>query len=454
MKASKSFQFTSRALAALRPKAERYEVRGGAGLRLRVYPTGSKSLRWQGPPCRDVRCKGGRVHRHFFVLGNFDSKNLTGLADALKRLEELRTDEGHRLAVEALLGRGGGAPTSTPSGLKGSGAATSKPSGSTVAELAETFYSTVLVNRRKRPEIAKDVLDRDIAESIGSVLLADLTPDVCAKPVQAAVARGSPAHAVRVLQVLKQFTRWAVGMQHLARDPAVGLDAENLGAVIGQRDRFLTLAEVEKVLHGLDRAPLEESTRIAARVLLASGLRTVELLTLEWRDVDLEAATVSVRVENLKLGLKATRQRKGAPYVQPLNTYAVRLLKRQHKVTGALPFVFASWGESGRMTDRILSHAFRRMREEDAKLAKLAPFSPHDFRRTLATWASDTFDPMLAQQLLGHSVGGIVRSRVASTYDLGQGLDRKRAALDAWGSVLEGLDKPAKRQTAKVVAIR
>ena len=40
----KTTEFSARGLAALKPRAERFEVKGGGGLKLRVYPSGQRVL--------------------------------------------------------------------------------------------------------------------------------------------------------------------------------------------------------------------------------------------------------------------------------------------------------------------------------------------------------------------------------------------------------------------------
>ena len=127
----------------------------------------------------------------------------------------------------------------------------------TVRELADKFYTEVILNRRKVPEAALDILDRDIKGAIGNVRLSALTPDVVAKPTRAAVARGAKGHAVKVLGLTKQLLTWGAALEHLKRNPAEMLDAENMGAVIGQRDRTLSTEEVGEVLAGLGRASIE-----------------------------------------------------------------------------------------------------------------------------------------------------------------------------------------------------
>ncbi len=58
-----------------------------------------------------------------------------------------------------------------------------------MGQLCERFHREVLTVRQKRPEIALDVLDRDVKPTIGDVPLSQVTPDIASRPVQAAVAR-------------------------------------------------------------------------------------------------------------------------------------------------------------------------------------------------------------------------------------------------------------------------
>ena len=124
-------------------------------------------------------------------------------------------------------------------------------------------------------------------------------------------------------------------------------------------------------------------------VLLAinTGLRRGEPLQLNWDDVDLERAIVTVRGECAKSG--KTRH-------VPLNTEAVRVL-REWRPVDRRGLVFPS--EDGeQMND--LKTAWLRI----AKLAKLRAFRFHDLRHTFASkLVQRGVDLNTVRELLGHS---------------------------------------------------
>jgi integrase len=227
------------------------------------------------------------------------------------------------------------------------------------------------------------------------------------------------------------------------------IDRDDLGVVEEVRERLLTADELALLLQALPDAPLEPLTRIGLQLILLTGLRTQEVRTLRWADVDTEAKVLRIRVENQKLTLKAARKAK--PYAQPLSPVALALLENAKTFSGKSEWVFPSVGKkSPCYTEKAFRRALSRTVEENAKLSKLETFAPHDFRTALATWASPLFGPILADQLLGHSLKSTMRSSVAHRYNLDDFVEPKRKALDAWAEHLERL---ASGKTAKLVAL-
>ena len=97
-----------------------------------------------------------------------------------------------------------------------------------------------------------------------------------------------PATQNRLLNILSAFFRKAVGLNHARENPCatVKRHREEL------RDaRFLNPEEQEKLV-----ASVEGPMRPVVALALDTGLRTGELLRLEWRDVDFEGRMVRVRV--------------------------------------------------------------------------------------------------------------------------------------------------------------
>jgi integrase len=86
-------------------------------------------------------------------------------------------------------------------------------------------------------------------------------------------------------------------------------------------------------------------------------------------------------------------------------------------------------------SERVLSRAVR----ENAEHFGIAHFTPHDLRRTAASFMTKLRVPRLhVEKVLNHSTGDI-----AEVYDRHDYLPEKRKALERWASHLRGILKDA-----------
>jgi integrase len=112
----------------------------------------------------------------------------------------------------------------------------------------------------------------------------------------------------------------------------------------------------------------------------------------------------------------------------PLSPQALAVVEALRPLTGTTEWVLASRADGKRLT--WLSHSSARLREWSG----LDHFTPHDLRRTAATWLGrhgvrpDTID-----QLLNHAAGRITRTYNRAGYDT-----EKRQAVVLLGELLEG----------------
>ncbi|HEY3451674.1 MAG TPA: tyrosine-type recombinase/integrase [Myxococcales bacterium] len=435
--------FTTRGLDALKPGASPYDVRAsggegrrGSGLRLRVAPSGTKTFRW---------VNGGTT----WTLGRYGdgTAGTITLADAGKKLAEYKTK--------------------VAAGIDPEGTADGARRLRTVADLVDLFYRESIERRRKRPGEAKRILDTQIVPVLGRLPLAALDTVTCRRPVQQLVNDDSPRSAAIALALLKQLLNFGCEIGVLDRNPAAPLKPSTFGIVANERKRWLTADEIPAVLRAIDASDMDESCKLGLKLLLFAGLRTAEAITLEWSDVDLEAATLSVRPENLKLTKKQAQN--AEPYVVPLSGAALAALRRLRELAEENAsedteprWVFSSaWSRSNRLSDKALCRAMARLWKPERKpgqkkpepLLKIPRATPHDFRRTLSTHVSDTLGlpPHVAQLLLGHSLAHLLGSAVAGVYDRAKRLDERRRALESYAVWVEGLltDK-----TAEILPLR
>ncbi len=401
---STCFPFTDRKLAHLRPDSAVYEVGDAAspGLRLRVSPSGRKVFRWY---FREATGK----HR-VLTLGAYGT-GPDQIALARARQDLAKAKESH---AEALAH---GDPEITSSRV------------TTVTELAELFYERRIAKQRKRPWEARAILDRDIIPTLGKRKLRTLqTPQVGAMILKV-VDRGAPVHAGKVLGLTKQLFRSGVSLGYLTVNPAEPLRAADLGVESNVRDRHLSADEIALFWDALARAPrMSESTRLAFKILLLSGVRSQELLLARWRDVDPEAAEWTIPVENQKLTLKQAK--KARAFRIPLPRLLVDLFDDLKAITGHSEWIMASEdSESGHYTDKALGRAMRRMFEQKPPLLTFEPASPHDLRRTMRTVMAEHLDiePHVAEKCLNHSLG-----RLEDIYDKSTLLRQRREAMERW----------------------
>ena len=150
--------------------------------------------------------------------------------------------------------------------------------------------------------------------------------------------------------------------------------------------KFLTPAEVEQLVKAA-RAHSRYSQRDAAMILLAyhHGLRVSELCALRWADIDLKAATLSVR-----------RAKGGAPSLHPLPGADLRALR---PLAGSdSPWVLTT-ERGGPMTPPGVRDILRRL----GVAAGLGRVHPHMLRHACGyKLVNQGADLRLVQAYLGH----------------------------------------------------
>ena len=210
-------------------------------------------------------------------------------------------------------------------------------------------------------------------------------------------SRTAPGGANRTLDVLRQILNHAVRCGHLAANPARGVTRNRRP----RPTRFLSRAEVERLHAALDahrgrRAGSGRQQADVIRLLLLTGCRKAEIVTLRWTEIDGDV----VRLRDSKTGRRTVW----------LNEPARAILARQPR--GGGPYVFLA--PDGTPGPRPLELSlWRKVRRE----AGLADVRLHDLRHTFASQAvlAGVALPVVAR-LLGH-VGERMTLRYAHVSD-------------------------------------
>jgi integrase len=230
------------------------------------------------------------------------------------------------------------------------------------------------------------ILRSDVVPHLGSRKVSDITRADCSR-FHSGMAE-TPRKANLVLAILSRVLSWAQEHGYRAEgdsNPTKGIKKfrEN------NRERYLSPEEYRRlgqVLGALEEASQESPFVIAAlRLILVTGARLNEILTLKWSHVDLERA--ALRLPDSKSGPKVIR----------LNQQAMGVLENMPRVHGN-PYVIVGKLEGGRLVN--LQKPWRRIRT----LAGIPDVHIHDLRHSFASMAvaSGASLPMIGK-MLGHT---------------------------------------------------
>ena len=254
----------------------------------------------------------------------------------------------------------------------------------TFDELASRYLEQHAVPKKKVSSTAADarVLRLYVLPSLGRRTVAEVgLKDVASLH---SAMRDKPIQANRMLALLsKMFTlaeRWGLRPPH--SNPCRGIDRYPEK----RRERFLSGAELARLGEVLDEEERHDPfVVLAIRLLLLTGARRDEVLTLRWSQVDFERAALCL--PDSKTGAK----------VIPLGPAALELLVRAPRIEGSL-YVIPGRRGGGRLVG--VHRPWVRIREK----AGLGDVRLHDLRHSFASIgaAAGLGLPVLGA-ILGHS---------------------------------------------------
>ncbi len=256
----------------------------------------------------------------------------------------------------------------------------------TVREAADQFMTShgLKLKARTRDEYQR-LMTLHICPALGSHSVADIRKADMAR-FHASMAK-TPSGANFALAVLSKFMRWCEDMGYRTEqtNPCRGLTKYRMT----KRERFLSREEFARLGDVLREAEINESASLyavaAIRLLILTGARLNEILTLQWKHVDFERRLLLL--PNSKTGQKSIR----------LSDRALDVLAKLPRIKGN-PFVIVGNVDGSHLVN--LQKPWRHLRE----LAGLDDVRIHDLRHSFASVAAATGAslPMIGA-LLGHS---------------------------------------------------
>ena len=411
---------------ALKAAAEAGRVRkmsDGGGLLLEARPTGAGW--WRLRYWRDGR-------EGMLSLGTYPE---TGLRDARMRRDDARKviaaggdPSANRKAEKAIRGREREAQALADAGLPGPG---------TFEHVAREWLSTVHEVKvsaghsdRTRTRLEQDAFPWLGRRPIGEIEAPELLQ--CLRRVE---ARGAIETAHRIKDACGQVFRYGVAIGACQRNPAADLRDALRPVVSRNHAAIVDPKRAGDLLRDMVAYTGHPVTRAAVALSALLLLRPGELRHMEWAEIDLGVATLTIPGERMKR-TKAEKA-SGPVHIVPLAPQAVSILRELHALTGDGRYVFPSLLTGERcMSENTVRGALRRMGYSNDDM------TAHGFRAMARTMIAERLGiaPEVIEAQLAHAVG----DALGRAYNRTQFLDQRRDMMTKWADYLDQLRRGAR----------
>lgn len=275
-------------------------------------------------------------------------------------------------------------------------------------------------------EKSRRAFERDVLPLLGSLPVAEVTPAMLARVIEAIATRGARETAAKVLQHCVSVFRFAQA-RGLCRDnpatPVREVLPKRRESV--RRPALLEWKALGDVLRQADAAALSPSVRLAHRLCAFTAARIGNVVTAEWSEFDLDAKQPKWVIPRAKMKV----QDRAHPHTVMLEPTIAAELRAWRSKIGSKGHVFPSPTGRSYITRESLEKLYR------VTLGLADRHTPHGWRAAFSTLARDHgFDRDVVELALDH----IHDTAVVRAYDRGERLTQRVRLMRWWGTQLTG----------------
>ncbi|WP_419963033.1 tyrosine-type recombinase/integrase [Pantoea vagans] len=265
-----------------------------------------------------------------------------------------------------------------------------------------------------------EYLQKDVFPFIGKRAIAEIKAAEMLAVLRKMEQRGVLDKLKKTRQACRQIFTWAVITGRAEHNPVVDL-AGALKAPKQKHFPHLLTDQIGGFLRALNDYTGSKVTQNATRLLMLTGVRTIELRGAEWSEFDLEKGIWQIPAERMKMR---------RPHVVPLSSQATALLEEVHQITGRGRFVFPGRNDAGKtMSEASINQVIKRI-GYDGKA------TGHGFRHTMSTILHEQgYNTAWIETQLAH----VDKNTIRGTYNHAQYLDGRREMLQWYADYVDKL---------------
>ncbi|WP_241622245.1 tyrosine-type recombinase/integrase [Rosenbergiella australiborealis] len=272
---------------------------------------------------------------------------------------------------------------------------------------------------------AEDILEyltKDIFPFIGKRAINEIKPAEMLAVLRKMEQRGVLDKLKKTRQACRQIFTHAVITGRAENNPVTDLS----GALKAPKQKHfphLNVEEIPAFLTELNKYSGSMITRIATKLLMITGLRTIELRTTEWADIDFDKGIWQIPAERMKMR---------RPHIVPISRQARELLEELHQLTGRGRYVFHGRNDAGKpMSEASINQVIKRIGYDGRATG-------HGFRHTLSTILHEQgYNSAWIETQLAH----VDKNSIRGTYNHAQYLEGRRTMLQDYADYLDALER-------------
>jgi integrase len=427
-------RFTDLYIKNLKPMEKDFWAREGLGFAVRVVPSGEKLWYY-------IYTFQGK--KRYMWLGSYPAVTLAAAREACEVARaKVKTGVDPLAQKEAELEERRRAPT--------------------VAELCAEYLERHAKQFKRSWQKDEQMIKRDVLPEWGKRKARDITKRDVVLLLEKIMDRGAPVQANTTFALVRKMFNFAVERDILEHTPCHGV---KLPAPKVARDRVLSEEEIRTFWHNLDACAMSNESRRALKLVLVTAQRPGEVIGMHTDEIKGDWWILpGERVKNKKShrvylstlareilaeAVAENKEKQGIPEDQEYHGFMFPSPQRA-KVQSIDPqALIVAVGRA--LASPVLDQNFKRVLDRDGKPAtvnrlEVAHFTPHDLRRTAATFMAESGEmDEVIDAVLNHAKQGVIRVYNQFKYDA-----QKQAALESWSRRLIGITTGVK---GKVIAI-
>lgn len=180
------------------------------------------------------------------------------------------------------------------------------------------------------------------------------------------------------------------------------------------------MAASPEFLRALEGYTGSKLVQIATKLLMITGVRTIELRAALWQEFDLDNAIWEIPAERMKMRRS---------HLVPLSTQALDLLNELKTMTGNYRYVFPGRNDPNKpMSEASINQVIKR-------IGYGGKVTGHGFRHTLSTVLHEKgYDSVWIETQLAH----VDKNTIRGTYNHAQYIDNRKCMLQSYADFILG----------------